>query len=568
MQDDEQATVATLDACRAVFRDRIESNRGRVVDMAGDSVLGVFETATGAVQCALDVQEELGERSAALPEARRMQFRIGVNLGEVIEKADGSIYGDGVNIAARLEALAEAGGVCISGKVLDEVEHRIAAGFEFQGEQEVKNIAKPVTTYRILTGPDRTRAAGPRRSGGPARESPIPSIAVLPFDNMSGDPEQEYFSDGVTEDVITALSHIRSFFVIARNSTFTYKGKAVKVQQVARELGVRYVLEGSVRKAGDRVRVTAQLVDAETGNHIWADRYDGRLEDIFDLQDEITETVVGTIEPKLTLAEVERAKHKRPESLGAYDYCLRGLAHLNAYTHEDNAEALRLFRRAIDIDPGYGRAHAHASQCYVQRPQVGGASLSDEDKAEAIRLADAAVGAGPDDPTILWIAALSRAFLGRDFDGAVALIDKSLALNRNSASAWRISGLLRCYAGDPETAIEHAEGAMRLSPRDPMAWTFHSVLATAHMQAKRYEEAATWAKKAIRENPKSSTPYRTLAASCVHLGRLEEGREAMRQMLSLEPGLTIAEFQRTYPIARYANLESYLDGLRRAGMPE
>jgi adenylate cyclase len=385
---------------------------------------------------------------------------------------------------------------------------------------------------------------------------------------MSGDPEQEYFSDGITEDLITGLSKIASLFVIARNSSFTYKGRAVKVQQVADELGVRYVLEGSVRKAADRVRVTAQLIDAETGNHLWAERYDGRLEDIFDLQDRITETVVGTLEPRLTLAEVARAKQTRPENLGAYEQCLRGLAHLNAYTLDDNAEALRLFMLAIESDSGYARAHAYASESYVQRPQVGGAILSDEDRAEAMRLANAAVTADRDDPTVLWIASLATAFLGRDLDGAMALIDRSLAINPNSASAWRVSGLLRCYTGDPESAIEHAEHALRLSPRDPMAWTFHSVLATAHMQAKRYEDAVTWATRAIRENPNSSTPYRTLAASCIHLGQLDEGRQAMQRVLELEPGLTLSEFKRTYPIARYANLDDYLEGLQRAGLPD
>jgi TolB-like protein len=570
MAEDEDATVRTLETYREEIGLLVGQHRGRVVDFPGDNLLAEFPTATDALQCAAQAQRALQVRNAALAPGRRMEFRMGLHLGEVRVEGD-RLYGDGVNIAARLEGLAEPGGICISGTVHEQVERKLQLAYVDLGDRTLKNLPKPIRVYRIggergeeaedAASRDAKQAAAPGFSGRPA-------IAVLPFDNMSGDPEQEYFADGVTEDITTALSQIRSFFVIARNSTFTYKGKAVKVQQVAGELGVRYVLEGSVRRSGSRVRVTAQLIDAETGNHIWADRYDGSLEDIFDLQDQITETVVGTIEPKLTLAEVEKAKHKRPESLGAYDYCLRGLAHLNAYTHEDNAEALRLFLRAIEIDPGYGRAYAHASQCYVQRPQVGGASLSDEDKSEALRLANAAVRADTDDPTILWIAALATAFLGRDLDGAMALIDKSLAINPNSASAWRIGGLLRCYTGDPETAIEHAESAMRLSPRDPMAWTFQSVLATAHMQAKRYDQAAAWARKAIQENPNSSTPYRTLAASCVHLGRLEEAREAMRHVLELEPDLTIAGFQRTYPVARYANLEDYLDGLRKSGMPE
>jgi len=561
MAENEDETVRRLGAYRTEIGTLVSEHRGRVVDFTGDNFLAEFPTATAAVEAAAEIQRVLGAQNAPLPQERKMEFRIGVHVGEVRVEGD-RIYGDGINLAARLEGLAEPGGICISEMVRSQVGKKLDLGYEDLGEQTLKNIPGRVRVYRV-------QAALPTSTPTPApTASEKPSIAVLPFDNMSDDREQEYFSDGITEDLITALSKISSLFVIARNSTFTYKGRAVKVQQVAEELGVRYVLEGSVRKAGDRVRVTAQLIDAETGNHIWADRYDGQLEEIFDLQDRITETVVGTLEPQLTLAEVARAKLTRPESLGAYEYCLRGLAHLNAYTLEDNAESLRLFMLAIDGDPGYARAHAYASESYVQRPQVGGARLSDEDRVEAMRLAKAAVTADRDDPTVLWIASLSTAFLGQDLDGAMALIDRSLAINRNSAGAWRVSGLLRCYTGDPESAIEHAEHALRLSPRDPMAWTFHSVLATAHMQAKRYEDAVSWATKAIRENSNSSTPYRTLAASCVHLGRLDEGRAAMQRVLELEPGLTLSEFKRTYPIGRYANLDDYLDGLRKAGLQE
>ncbi len=404
MQDDDRATVAMLDDCREAFRRQIEAHQGRVVDMAGDSILAVFETATGAVQSALDIQKELGERNDPIPEIRRMRFRIGVNVGEVISKTDGTIYGDGVNIAARLQSVGKPGGVCISGNVHEQVNNRLKAGFEFAGEQQVKNIAEPVRTYRLDQRPGTKPPvqSGNAPSSNAARKIAVvaaivvavgvasawwysqrppaspatkissttgaslvlpdkPSIAVLPFVNMSGDKEQEYFSDGMTEDVITSLSKLSGLFVIARNSVFTYKGRAVKPEQVSKELGVRYVLEGSVRKAENRVRITAQLIDATTGYHLWAENYDGELKEIFALQDAITRKIVSALAPKLTAGTKPGSKRQETNSIEAYDLVLRGVAFFYGYRKDSNAMARQMFERAIVLDASYARAYVWLS---------------------------------------------------------------------------------------------------------------------------------------------------------------------------------------------------------------
>jgi len=518
------------------------------------------------------VQDELAARNSQVSEQRKLQFRIGVNLGDVIEDR-GDIYGDGVNVAARLEGLAEPGGICISESVRTAIGNKLALGFAFMGEQSVKNIAEPVRSYRVTMKPASdthivAASADDRRDPPEPEQSDKPSIAVLPFTNMSAEPEQEYFADGVTEDIITALSNVQSFFVIARNSTFTYKGKSVDVKDVGRRLGVRYVMEGSVRKAGNRVRVTAQLIDAGSGKHIWADKYDGALDDIFDLQDQITSTVIGAIEPRLHRAEFERVKQKRPDSLDAYDYVLRGLASMNKLTPEDTTEGLNQFRMAIERDPNYGRAYASASWCYRRHVQINGMTLSEEDSVESIRLTNAALEADDADPYVLWQAGLTAGLLENDIDAATALVDRSLAINPNSVRAWAASSMLRNISADTSTAIEHAERAMRLSPLDTSMWVLYGVLAIAHMQEQRYEDARSWARKSVRQHRYNLPAYHVLAASCAHCERLDEAREAIRELLELVPDLTITRLQEIYPVANYKNLDSFLDGLRRAGLPE
>ncbi len=570
--EDEDATHRALSEYLDLISLTIEAHHGQVMHYAGDAVLAKFDAVIDAMSSAVAVQDELEAQNRQLSEQRKLQFRIGINLGDVIEDR-GDIYGDGVNVAARLEGLAEPGGICISESVRTAIGNKLPLSFEFMGEQSVKNIAEPVRSYRVITktaSDARTADASANDSREPPEPEPSdkPSIAVLPFTNMSADPEQEYFSDGVTEDIITALSNVRSFFVIARNSTFTYKGKSVDVKDVGRQLGVRYVMEGSVRKAGNRVRVTAQLLDAGSGKHIWADKYDGALDDIFDLQDQITSTVIGAIEPRLQRAEFERVKHKRPDSLDAYDFVLRGLASMNKLTPEDTAEGLHQFRLAIERDPNYGRAYACASWCYRRHVQISGMTLSEEDRNESIRLTDAALKADDTDPYVLWQAGLTAGLLENDLDAATALVDRSLAINPNAVRAWASSGLLRNILADTSTAIEHAERAMRLSPLDTAMWVLYSVLAIAHMQEQRYEDAASWARKSIRQHRHNLPAYHVLAASCTQLDRLDEAKKTIQQLLELDPELTITRLQEIFPVANYKNLDSFLDGLRRAGLPE
>ena len=566
--EDEEGTHRRLRAYLDLLSECIESHGGKVVHYAGDAVLADFGTVTDALTCAARAQRDIDAGNRDLPDDRKVQFRIGVNLGEVIVDRD-DIYGDGVNIAARLESLAEPGGICISESVRAAIGNKLPLHYEFMGEQQVKNIAEPVKSYRVLSEADGGAGTQGGSTEGSALEQPDkPSIAILPFDNMSSDPEQEYFADGVTDDLITALSNVQSFFVIARNSSFTYKGQAVDVKRVGRELGVHYVMEGSVRKAGQRIRVNAQLLEAATGKHVWANRYDGALEDIFDLQDEITATVVGAIEPHLNRAEFDRVRQKRPGNLGAYDYALRGLAAMNKLTPEDSAEGLRLFRKAIVADPNYARAYVCASWYFRRHVQLQGMTLSEDDRNESIRLAKEALKADDTDPYVLWQAGLTAGLLEYDLDTATTLIDRSLAINANAVRAWIASGMLRCILGEPERAIEDCERAIRLSPLDPSWWVSYGLIASAHMQRQRYEEATSWARKSVRQHRYNLPAYHVLAASCAQLGQLDEARKAVSQLLELDSELTISRLQKIYPVAKYENLDGFLDGLRKAGLSE
>src|SRR5262245_52341238 len=438
MAADESGTLGRLRRLRAeVFEPKIAQFHGRIVGSAGDSLLIEFASAVNAVQCAVEVQRELDGQNASLPESRRMAFRMGVNLGDVIAE-DNTIHGDGVNIAARLEKLAEPGGVCIGRTIYDQVKGKLAYAYDDLGEQRVHNIAEPVRAYRVRPA----KASADSLPGSPARDAlPLPdrpSIAVLPFQNMSGDVEQEYFADGIVEEIITALSRMRSLFVIARNSSFAYKDRSVDAKQVGRELGVRYLLEGSVRKSGNRVRITGQLIDTGTGAHLWAERFDGQLEDIFDLQDQVTATVVTVIAPKLVGAEIERAQRKRTESLDAYDYYLRGEASSRPWTREANAEALRLYCKAIELDPNFAAAYGRAAFCYVQRKARGWLTNRDQEIAEGARLAKRAVRLGGDDAVALCWGGYALAYLVHDLDAGTTFIDRALALNPNDHAAWAL----------------------------------------------------------------------------------------------------------------------------------
>ena len=481
MQVDEAGTLATLKARRSeVLQPIVFKHHGRIVKLMGDGVLIEFASAVDAVECAVQLQEATDAANLSLPEDRQIVFRVGVNLGDVmVEGSD--LYGDGVNVAARLEALADPGSVFVSQTVFSHVKGKVKLDFEDLGEQKLKNMAEPVRVYRVSG----TTAPAPRAAAGTSVPLLRPSIAVLPFQNMSDDPQQEYFADGIVEDIITALSRVQWLFVIARNSSFTYKGRAVDVKQVGRELGVRYVLEGSVRKASNRVRITGQLVDATTGAHLWADRFDSALDDVFDLQDRVTAIVVGVIEPKLRQAEIERSKRKRPESLDAYDAFLRGLAHSHVFTEASYAQAYQCLQTAIAIDPAYAPALALAALCKVRQCFYGWIPWSEAEVQEAVRLARAAVEAGRDDPVALAHSSGVLAYFGADYDLAISLAGRAAVLNPNSAEVRGGVGRTAVLCGLVDDGIRHIKEAMKLSPLDPATYQFCYFIALAHFFASR-----------------------------------------------------------------------------------
>ena len=452
-----------------------------------------------------------------------------------------TFFGDGVNVAARLEALADPGGIMVSGVVHDQVRDKLSFNFEDLGEQAVKNVIRPVGVHRVHLAEQVARGKSAIAAGKMERTaSDRPSLAVLPFVNMSGDVEQEYFADGISEDIITALSKLRWFFVIARNSSFIYKGKAVDVKRVARELGVRYLLEGSVRKSGNRVRITAQLIDAATGNHIWAEHYDGELNDIFDLQDKVTTRVVGAIAPKLEQVEIERAKRKPTESLDAYDHYLRGMASLHQWTNQSSDEALRLFYRAFELDPGFASAYGMAAWCFVLRKANRWMADPAQEIAEAARLARRAVDLGADDATALSVAGYALVFVAHDLDNGSAILDRALALNPNHAGALINSGWAKAFLGEPDTAIKHVTDAMRLSPLDPMSFRTLGAVAFAHFVAGRYDEASLWAEKALGERTNFLPAIRDLAASRALAGRSGEAQAAMARLREIAPAMRVS----------------------------
>jgi TolB-like protein/class 3 adenylate cyclase len=562
MGADEEGTLERLKALRRELVDpQIAEHRGRLVKTMGDGLLVEFVSVVDAVRCAVAVQKAMPERNTGVAPDNRIELRIGINLGDVIVEGD-DLYGDGVNIAARIETLADAGGVFVSNTVHDHVRDRLPFIFEDLGEQQVKNITRPVRVYRV----------GPRPSRPPAGETPAvqpggppalplpdrPSIAVLPFQNMSGDPEQEYFVDGMVEEIITALSRIRWLFVIARNSSFTYKGQAVDVKEVGRELRVRYVLEGSVRKAGNRVRITGQLIDAVTGAHLWADRFDGSLEDVFELQDKVASSVAGVIEPALQAAETARSANRPTDDLTAYDLYLRAYAIVLSSTRQI-PEALRLMEQAIARDPRCGPALAWAAICRFRSLLDGRSEAPEADRLKGADFARRALEVAGDDPGVLVNAALALAYFGEDIGAMMALVDRALALNPNFARGWLISGVLRVYAGQPDIAIERVEAGLRLSPRARIGMSMGHIGA-AHFSARRFDDAVPKLLLAIQDDPNYPQPYRYLAACYAHMGRLDDAREIVARLRTITPVVI--------PDASYlrnaGHRELYLSGLRLA----
>lgn len=567
MGADEEGTLARLKAHRSELIDpKNKEHRGRIVKTTGDGLLIEFPSVVEAVRCAIEVQQGMLERNVQVPKDKRIEFRVGINLGDVIVEGR-DLYGDGVNIAARLEALAEPGGVCISGTVLNHARDRVSFDVEDAGERALKNIARPVHVYSIIIDPRRQQGM-PRPQERVLALPDRPSIAVLPFQNMSGDPEQEYFSDGVVEDIITALSRFGQLFVIARNSSFTYKGKAVDVKQVGRDLGVRYVLEGSVRKSGSRVRITGQLIDASSGTHLWAERFEGSLEDIFELQDQVTASVVGQIAPKIEQAEIERTKRKPTDSLGAYDYFLRGMAIHYQMTMEANEHSLGLFYRAIELDPDFAAPYGLAAECIQWRKANRWKTDRARDVREIERLAKFVVRLGRDDALALYTTALSVAYTVEDLDAGVSMVDRALSLNPSLAQAWRASCWIRIWIGNPEIALEHITRAMRLSPRDPYFFGMQAVAAFAHFFAGRYDEASSWAEAALQDEPSFHQALRMAAAGHALAGRLEMAQKAMTRLRQIDPDLRASRLSELTPLRRVQDMASYQEGLRIAGLPE
>jgi len=524
---DESGTLQALKAIRAELIDpKIASHNGRLVKTTGDGLLVEFSSVVDALQCAIEVQAGMAQRNVNAPTDKRIEFRIGINVGDVVVE-DGDIFGDGVNIAARLEALAEPGGICVSARVQEDAVGKLDLAFADMGEQQLKNIARPVRAYRVATRP--ASAPQPETPALPLPDKP--SIAVLPFANITGDPAQDYFADGMVDEIITALSRIRWLFVIAQNSSFSYKGQSPDVKQVGRELGVRYVLEGSVRKAGGRVRITAQLIDTTTGVHLWADRFDGSLEDVFELQDQVAISVAGVIEPTLQAAETARSANRPTTDLTAYDLYLRGHALFWA-SARNVREALRLLEKAIERDPRYGPALAWAAVCYHRLRLLGSIDDREGDRLKGTAFARRALEVAGDDPVIIANAAFALGFFGEDIGAMIALVDRALALNSSYARGWHLSGNLRVYAGQLEIALEHLETAIRLSPRARVGTSLGQI-GLAHFFCRRFDQALPKLLIASQEDPSHPQTLRYLAACYAQLGRVAEARDVVKQLLSL-----------------------------------
>jgi len=602
MGEDDQDTVRTIKVYREVISEIVQKHRGRVVDSPGDNILAEFASVIDAVGSAVEIQEELKTRNAELPEDRRMEFRIGVNLGDVIHEEE-RIYGDGVNVAARVESLADPGGICVSGTVFDQIESKLPLGYEYLGEQSVKNIAKPVRIYKALMDPEAVgKVIGeerlkPRRGlrvalalvtllllvvGGlliwrtafpPVQVASVekmafplpdrPSIAVLPFDNLSEDPKQEYFSDGLTEEIISALSSVPKLFVIARNSTFTYKGKPVKVQQVSEELGVRYVLEGSVRKAGDKIRVTAQLIDALNGSHLWAERYDRNLSDIFSLQDEITKKIITAMQVKLTEGEQFRAAARGTNNLEAYLKCLQSKEYLLKLNPESNALGKQLAEEAIALDPEYAFAYRELSAAHMMDVWFRSSKSPKESMAKAMELVKKAIAL--DDSFAEahgWLGFLYP--MTKRYDKGITQAEKAVALNPNSADSHYRLGKALGLAGRWEESIPEYKKAMRLNPIPPNMYLWS--LGQSHWGMGQYEEAIPWGEKAVRQEPNSLFARVWMAVIYVSSGREEEARAEAAEVLRINPKFSVKKYEKRAAFRKKADNERYIDALRNAGL--
>ena len=564
MGKDEEGTIRTLNAYKEVITGFIQKHQGRVVGTAGDSMLAEFASVVDAVECAVEIQKELKTRNAELPENRKMEFRIGVNLGDVIEDGE-QILGDGVNIAARLESLSDAGGICISGTAYDHVENKLSIGYAYLGEQTVKNIAKPVRVYRAIIEPEAVARRGSEVASKERMALPLPdkpSIAVLPFVNMSKDPEQEYFSDGITEEIITALSKVPNLFVIARNSTFTYKGKPVKVKQVSEELGVRYVLEGSVQKSGDRVRITAQLIDALSGHHLWAERYDRELRDIFALQDEITMKVITELQVELTAGEMAGVIAKGTKNIDAFIMYLQAFELSNRLTKEGNAQAKKILEEAIKLDPEYPRLYMGLALAHFYDVWLGTTESPDQSLARSFELAQKAISLDDSDATVYGLLANVYA-MRKQYDRAIAECERAVSLDPNSAeNIFRLGQILN-FAARPKEAIPYLQNAIRLNPLPPATYFVH--LAVSYRESGQYEKAIEASKKALQREPNGQFPYIQMAVSYIRLGREKEARAAAAEILRINPKFSLERYAKSLPYPQPV-ADRTVEDLRKAGL--
>jgi TolB-like protein/class 3 adenylate cyclase/Tfp pilus assembly protein PilF len=566
MGHDEEGTVAAVKSVFSSLLDpEIELHRGRVFKVMGDGVLVEFASAVDAVRCAIGIQRAVGSYNAERPDERKIQFRIGVNVGDIIHDG-GDIFGDGVNIAARVQALAEPGTICLSEYAYQQIHGKVTADMSELGEHYLKNIARSVRVYCVYPDGAPADLPAPLQTALPLPDKP--SVAVMSFANLSGDPEQEYFADGMAEEIITALSRCHSLFVIARNSSFVYKSKPMDVRQVGRELGVRYVLEGSVRRAGDRLRFTGQLIEAVSGAHIWADRFEGETSDVFALQDRFSESVVAAMEPRLQLAEMERIKRKPADNLNAYDHLLRAQQHIYEWTPEGIEAAMRCLEQALALDPNYALAMGTLANCYASRRFQGWGKDYRAEAIEGLRLARRATELGKDDGEVLWKAGNSIWHLAMDGQKARELVYRSLQLNPNSAIALTIAGWIENTQGHPDKALELLERAQRLSPRDPRMFIMTSAVAYAYYLRDEFHEAVTWAEKSLADNPRMASALWFLAASLGKLGEKEKAAEVIAEVLRMEPQLTLSSLRARTMYAREDVWLKTADGLRLAGMPE
>ena len=562
---DEEGTISRQKAHRdEVFDPKVSQHGGRIVKSTGDGILVEFPSAVDSVKWAVEVQEDLAGRDADLPEDRRIQYRIGINLGDIVIDGE-DILGDGVNVAARLEGLAEPGGICISGTIYDQLAGKLDIDFRDAGEQSVKNVPRPV---RVWHWQSESRSVGLPDLQQPLPLPDKPSLAVLPFENLSNDPEQEFFADGIAEDVISALSRFRSLFVIARTSSFSYKNATVDVIQIGRELGVRYVVEGSVRKAGNRVRIAAQLIDARDGTHLWAERFDGSLEDIFDLQDKITEQIVVEVEPEIQALERQRVQRGQPNSINAWENLQRGLSHFYRFNPSDRSEAIRLFKEAISADPSFALAYARLSYTLSSSVLWGYTEDRSEIIASARAAAERAVSLDINEP-------LARFAMGRahifDGDVEIGISEKAAAIkiNPNYARGHFGLGWAHYYgAGHPQDAISHFANALRLSPRDPTRWAALLMLGSALKDLGRHEEAIEHCRQSCQFPNAPFGPNLFLASALAEAGQISEAQAATERALQILPSLSISFLPKLNPGAHQDYVRRLTDSLRKAGLPE